>query len=255
MPDWPLTTGEKYLNQHIAKKFNRTFDGRLHKSSDWSPDIAMTIAQDEGILLTKAHWDVICLARDYYFTYNVSPILKLLKREVARNFSAEKASDEAIYSLFPNGIQFQLSRIAGIPIPMLDSEFGQHSQVKQIETKPASQHYRDSFKFKGKQIKVYPIGNIVNMENWTEGLAIHLAEKEGIILNNAHWVVLNYLRKFYFQYGITPMVKILMKHMEEELGECVSDRELLYRLFPKGPSRQGSRIAGLPAPQGCIDNQ
>ncbi len=49
------------------------------------------------------------------------------------------------------------------------------------------------------------------------------------------------------------MVKILMKYMAEDIGPERASREHLYQLFPKGPARQGSRIAGLPEPQGCID--
>jgi len=49
------------------------------------------------------------------------------------------------------------------------------------------------------------------------------------------------------------MVKILMRYMAEDIGSERASKEHLYSLFPKGPSRQGSRIAGLPAPQGCLD--
>jgi len=237
-----------------GNNFNLTFDGRLVNLSDWTPEIAKAIAKGEGLELTDAHYDIINLMRDYYFTYNIAPIMKLLKREIARKFDPERATDEAINSLFPGGVQYQGSKIAGIPIPMLDSELEPAAQLRKTETKSASQHYNDSFNFNGKQIKVYHSGNLVNLDDWNEELAEHMAQQEGIELTNAHWVVLRYLRKFYFQYGITPMVKILMKHMGEELGTDVSDRDSLYRLFPGGPSRQGSRIAGLPTPQGCIDD-
>ncbi len=236
-----------------GNNFNLTFDGRLNELSDWTPDIATAIAREEGLNLTDAHWDIINLMRDYYFTFNITPVTKLLKREIAKKLGAERASDEALAGLFPGGVQYQATKIAGIPVPMLDSELEQGSHIKKTSSKPATQHYNDSFEFKGQQIKVYPSGNLVNPEEWNEELAAHLAKKEGIELSDAHWVVLRYLRKFYFQYGITPMVKILMKHMGEELGEEVSNRDALYRLFPEGPSRQGSRIAGLPSPQGCID--
>ncbi len=230
-----------------------TFDGRLLNLSDWTPEIGKAIAKEEGLNLTDAHWDIINLMRDYYLTYNIAPIMKLLKREIARKFNAERATDEAINSLFPSGVQYQGSKIAGIPVPMLDSELEHGSQIKKSETTSATNHYNNSFDFKGRQIEVYHSGNLVNLDDWDEELAAHLAQQEDIKLTDAHWIVLRYLRKFYFRYGITPMVKILMKYMGEELGSDVSDRKSLYKLFPGGPSRQGSRIAGLPAPQGCID--
>ena len=84
-------------------------------------------------------------------------------------------------------------------------------------------------------------------------MAEALAQKEGIRLTPEHWELIRYLRQFYFSYGISPMVKLLMRHLAQEVGGEKSSREHLYRLFPGGPSRQGSRIAGLPEPQGCID--
>ncbi len=231
-----------------------TASGRLANLADWTPELAEAIANNEGLTLSDAHWDIINLMRDYYATYNIPPILKLLKREVARKFGPERATDEALNALFPGGVSHQGTRIAGLPVPMLDAEREQSSQVRKTTPQASTPHYRDSFEFKGRQIKVYPSGNLVNPEDWNEELAEQLAKKEGIELTDAHWVVLRYLRKFYFQYGITPMVKILMKHMGEELGKDASDRDTLYRLFPGGPSRQGSRIAGLPVPQGCIDD-
>ena len=236
-----------------GNNFNLTFDGRLINLSDWNPDVANAIAKEEGLNLGEAHWDIINLMRDYYFTYNITPIVKLLKREMAKKLGAERATDEAINTLFPGGIQYQGSKIAGIPVPVLDSELEQSSHITATKSKAAARHYSDSFEFKNQQIKVYPSGNLVNPEEWNEDMAMHLAKKEDIELSDAHWIVLRYLRKFYFQYGITPMVKILIRHIGEELGKEVGDREALYRLFPGGPSRQGSRIAGLPAPQGCID--
>jgi len=115
-------------------------------------------------------------------------------------------------------------------------------------------HYNDQFDFNGKSVKVFASGNLVNLEDWNEGLADVLAKKEGIQLTDDHWKVINFLRKFYFQYGVTPMVKVLIRHMTEELGKEVANRQHMYQLFPGGPAKQGSRIAGLPSPQGCIDD-
>ncbi len=237
-----------------GNNFNLTFDGRLLSLSDWTPELAKAIAKEEGLELTDAHWDILNLMRDYYFTYNIAPVTKLLKREIARKFDPQRATDEAVNTLFPGGVQYQGSKIAGIPIPMLDSELEPGAQIRKSETISDTKHYNNSFDFNGRQIKVYHSGNLVNLDDWDEELAEHMAQQEGIELTDAHWVVLRYLRKFYFQYGITPMVKMLIKHMGEELGTDVSDRDSLYRLFPDGPSRQGSRIAGLPTPQGCIDD-
>lgn len=228
-------------------------DGRLANLSDWTPEVAIALANTDGLHLTNAHWDIITLIRSYYFTYNISPINRLLKREIARNYGKERANDDYLFSLFPNGVSHQATKIAGVPMSMLDSEREHRTPAKKPKAPQAVDHYTDTFSFNNKDIKVYPTGNLVHLDDWDESLAAHLAQKESISLTEEHWEVIRYLRKFYFQYGITPMVKLLIKHMAEEHGEDQVDEAKLYALFPKGPSRQGSRLAGLPEPQGCID--
>jgi len=234
---------------------NLRADGRLERSSDWTPELAEEMAKNEGLVLNEQHWDVINVMREYYQEFNTSPIFKLLRRELSKKFGAERASEEALDALFPNGVQQQGSRLAGIPLAHLDAELDQANRVQSVQSDTSgAKHFNDQFDFNGKAIMVYASGNLANLEDWSEGLAAVLAEKEGIELTDEHWTVLNFLRKFYFQYGVAPMVKILIKHMSDELGRENVDKERMYELFPGGPAKQGSRIAGLPSPQGCIDD-
>ncbi|MCW8933846.1 MAG: TusE/DsrC/DsvC family sulfur relay protein [Gammaproteobacteria bacterium] len=230
-------------------------DGRLQNSADWTPELALELASNEGLTLTDEHWDVINTMRDYYNDFNTSPILKLLRRELSKEYGVERATEGALIALFPGGVQHQGSRIAGIPLAYLDAELDEASRIKPVQPgKHSTGHFNDVFDFNGKSITVYTSGNLVNLEDWNEEMAGVLAEKEGIQLTDEHWVVINFLRKFYFQYGVAPMVKILIKHMTDELGATIVNKERMYELFPGGPAKQGSRIAGLPFPQGCIDD-
>jgi len=234
-------------------------DGHLKNMDDWTPELAERMALKEGLTLTEQHWDVLNIMREYYAEYNTSPILKLLRRELAKQYDKTRATMESLDALFPNGVQKQGSRLAGVPLAMLDVELDQAQRMQSVTTtapkdQVASKHFNDQFDFNGKPVKVYASGNLVNLQNWNEDLASVLAEKEGIKLTDDHWRVIDFMRKFYFQYGITPMVKVLIRHMSEELGKAAANRNNMYELFPGGPARQGSRIAGLPSPQGCIDS-
>lgn len=245
------------MNSLVIKgnAINLRADGRLDHMSDWSPELAEQMASAEGLVLSAKHWDVINTMREYYQEYNTSPILKLLRRELSRKFGADRSTEESLTELFPNGVQQQGSRIAGIPLAHLDAELDQSNRVQSVQPgKSGATHFNDQFEFDGKQIKVYASGNLVHLEDWSEELANVLAEKEGIKLTEEHWTILNFLRKFYFKYGVAPMVKILIKYMSEELGGDIANKEHMYELFPGGPAKQGSRIAGLPSPQGCIDD-
>ncbi|RRQ19966.1 TusE/DsrC/DsvC family sulfur relay protein [Thiohalobacter thiocyanaticus] len=235
-------------------------DGRLHNLDDWSPDVAAAMAESMGVNLTRDHWDVINLMRSYYGEYNVSPVRKLLKRALLREGYEELARDERLDSLFPGDVLVQGSKLAGVPVPHLDAELERRTYADnraadnpQVKQSRAAGHFVGSFEFDGERYEVTPTGNLIDLHRWNERVAMHMAQKEGIELTAEHWEILNFLRGFYFEYGISPMVKILMRHMREEIGPEKASADYLYKLFPKGPSRQGSRIAGLPEPQGCID--
>lgn len=236
--------------------YELTPTGGLKDLSRWNEDVANWLAKRENMTLTSAHWEIINLMRNYYANYNISPILKLLKKQIRESLGDPKAEDSYLYNLFPNGVLMQGIRIAGLPIPLMDAEIERAPVAKLSPGKalPEAKYFTGSIPFKGKQIPVEAKGNLANLNDWSEALATFMATKEGIELTPAHWEVINYLRMFYFKYGLTPMVRLLMKNMHDDHDHLRVSSEYLYNLFPGGPSRQGSRIAGLPEPQGCIDD-
>ena len=229
-------------------------DGQLANISQWSESLAEALAQREGIALTEEHWQMIRLMRQYYKEYHISPIRKLLKKSIEEHYGKEKAKDAYLNQLFPRDIQTQGTRIAGIPAPLLDAEQEQIGQPLRQAPNPAHvKHFVDEFEFGGKIIKVFTTGNLTNLDEWNEPLAMFMAVKEGLTLTPDHWEVIRFLRKFYFEYGISPMVRLLIKHIKLDQHKNKNTKEYLYKLFPGGPAKQGSRLAGLPEPQGCIE--
>ncbi|MBL1275711.1 MAG: TusE/DsrC/DsvC family sulfur relay protein [Ectothiorhodospiraceae bacterium] len=233
------------------REFEVLVDGRLANLNAWNESVAVVLAGREGIELGDDHWLVITAMREYYQAFNVPPVKKLLKRELKKRTVSDRFNDDHLLELFPAGALVQGTKIAGVPVPMMDAEL--ERDTYQAKAAPHVGHFINSFEFEGTDFKVTPLGNLLELHRWNSRLATHMAEKEGINLEKDHWEVINFLREFYFTYGVTPMVKVLMKYMAEDIGPEQASREHLYSLFPKGPSRQGSRIAGLPEPQGCID--
>lgn len=96
------------------------------------------------------------------------------------------------------------------------------------------------------EVELNDEGFFVHPEQWTEDMAPELARREGITdLTDAHWVVLRFMRKEFFEKGTGPTVRVLGK------TSGISVKEL-YQLFPKGPAKVAARIAGIPKPRGCI---
>ena len=60
--------------------------GRMENPEAWDEEVAVMLAGLEGLELTADHWDIIRLMREYYATFRISPIMKLLKKAIAERF-------------------------------------------------------------------------------------------------------------------------------------------------------------------------
>lgn len=64
----------------------------------------------------------------------------------------------------------------------------------------------------GKKVEVDEDGFLVNLADWDEDVAKFLAEQEGIEeLGEDHWKLINYLKNYFDEYGIAPMVRKMTK--------------------------------------------
>jgi tRNA 2-thiouridine synthesizing protein E len=90
-------------------------------------------------------------------------------------------------------------------------------------------------------------GYLVNTADWTEAIAAEIAKAEGIAeLTSRHWDLLNHLREEFFDNnGNQPNERHMCKAMSEAWGSNVGTKDL-YDLFPMQPSKQATKIAGLP---------
>ncbi len=103
------------------------------------------------------------------------------------------------------------------------------------------------YKWDNQEVEVDEDGFIQEPDRWSESLAQALAKSEEELdqLSPDHWKVINYLRDYYKQFGIAPMIRKLCKDTGFEL-------KYIYQLFPSGPAKGACKIAGLPKPTGCV---
>lgn len=103
-----------------------------------------------------------------------------------------------------------------------------------------------SLEFNGQTIETTPNGYLVNVQDWSEDLARFMAKQEDIELTDKHWDLMNYLRDEYINNNQNqPNTRNIVKAMSEKWGQKLQQKDV-YDLFPKDPSKQGGRIAGLP---------
>ena len=102
------------------------------------------------------------------------------------------------------------------------------------------------YEIDGKTIETDANGYLADPNDWSEALARLIAADEEIELTDKHLDVLNYLREEWFDNGNNqPNERTILKAMGERWGARISSKDL-YDLFPKMPSKQGGKIAGLP---------
>lgn len=86
-------------------------DGFLKNPQIWTENIALKIAQEDGINeLTTQHWSVINVIRGNYLEKGMAPMIRTICKETGL-----KLKD--IYELFPLGPARGACRVAGLPKP------------------------------------------------------------------------------------------------------------------------------------------
>ena len=98
----------------------------------------------------------------------------------------------------------------------------------------------------GNTYEVDEHGFLQETDKWNEEIAKAYALRENVTeLTEDHWVAINYLRNYYLENGICPMIRRLVKVTGFNLKK-------LYDLFPYGPAQSACKWAGVPKPTGCV---
>lgn len=92
-------------------------EGFLKHLADWNESIAASLAQNEAIELTEAHWEIIYVVRNFYQTFQISPSMRALVKRTEQILGAEKGKSIYLLQLFPVSPAKIVSKIAGLPKP------------------------------------------------------------------------------------------------------------------------------------------
>lgn len=92
-------------------------------------------------------------------------------------------------------------------------------------------------------------GYLVDPADWSEEVARTLAGQEGLVLTDAHWAVIRFMRQYYDEHQIAPDARHVMKHLVAYRGDEGPGRNDLFQLFPYGYVKQACKIAGMRRPR------
>jgi tRNA 2-thiouridine synthesizing protein E len=95
-------------------------------------------------------------------------------------------------------------------------------------------------------------GFLIDARQWTEAIAIQIAQLDNIELSPEHWQIIHFIRSYYSRFNHLPNARLFVKAVKTELGEHIGNSLYLYRLFPDGPAKYACKVAGLPKPPGCL---
>jgi tRNA 2-thiouridine synthesizing protein E len=104
-----------------------------------------------------------------------------------------------------------------------------------------------TIEFAGKKYEVDEDGYLQEPDKWSEEFAELYAKEEGIegVLTEEHWKIIRYLRAYFQQFGMAPIIRKLCK-------DNGINKQKLDELFPTGPAKGACKLAGLSKPAGCI---
>lgn len=96
----------------------------------------------------------------------------------------------------------------------------------------------------GVAVHVSEDGYLEDMTQWNTEVAKEIAKELNIELTDKHFEVINYLRE-----RTIAKESLTIRNVGKS---GIVDIKQLYELFPKGPLKFSSKIAGIPKPTSCI---
>ena len=98
--------------------------------------------------------------------------------------------------------------------------------------------------FAGKELEITEEGFLVDSDQWSKEVAAELAKELKIELSDKHWEVIDFLR--------TEQDKGSEMSIRKVGKSGITDIKEFYQLFPGGPLKNASKIAGLSRPTSCM---
>jgi dissimilatory sulfite reductase related protein len=85
-------------------------EGFMTNPAEWTKEIAVEMAKEEGLELTPTHWKVIDFARQSAVASGASPTLRTITSNAG-------VTTKELFSLFPKGPAKKVAKIAGLGKP------------------------------------------------------------------------------------------------------------------------------------------
>ena len=124
-------------------------------------------------------------------------------------------------------------------------------RIEETAGRPAATDLRDQavLEVDGKFIALDAHGYLVDPGDWSRAVAERMAELDGVALEADHWLLIDFLHRFFTEYQLAPELPVLARNLCKDQGECRWTRRYIRKLFPDD-AKMACRYAGLPMPMG-----
>ncbi|AMO56701.1 sulfurtransferase TusE [Endozoicomonas montiporae] len=92
-------------------------DGYLADLSHWNETVAHQLAANHNVELTKKHWEIIQLLRQFYSEFDHAPSQRPFVKYIASHLGKDKGNSMYLMKLFPESPAKLAALIAGLPRP------------------------------------------------------------------------------------------------------------------------------------------
>jgi len=96
----------------------------------------------------------------------------------------------------------------------------------------------------GIRLDVTEDGYLTDVSQWNKEIGLEIAKNEGVEMTDRHWEVVSWLQE-----QVKNDVALSVRGIKKS---GVLDIKEFYALFPKGPLKVSTKIAGVPKPKSCI---
>jgi len=120
-----MTTTAQHDHLKNEQGCSLTIGTATHSQSQWSESRAQQLAEQAGIQLSEAHWQVIRYVRDYYLERGFVSRSRELSSALNARFR-QQGGKKYLYRLFHGGPVLKACQLAGVPLPenCVDPSFG-----------------------------------------------------------------------------------------------------------------------------------
>ena len=96
----------------------------------------------------------------------------------------------------------------------------------------------------GIRLDVTEDGYLTDVSQWSKEIGLEIAKNEGVEMTDRHWEVVSWLQE-----QVKKDVALSIRGIKKS---GVLNIKEFYALFPKGPLKVSTKIAGVPKPKSCI---